>query len=126
MMSIALEISRDKISKDGNFLPFGLVLETTGKVSIFETEGSSEQAEAHIVEKFRSLAVDNKILGSAVCFDVRVLPPGENVKMNAIKIVLESRGVKPMHGFQLYGFNHEGKLVFAELEVQEDKSLVFV
>lgn len=77
------------LAKEGEFIPFGVSMEIDGKVALVGGDvGSEHPASVDVIEllqsTFRKLALDGEIRAAGVCMDVRVVPPGQSDKSDAI------------------------------------------
>jgi len=75
---------------------------------------------------FRDQASQGKIRAAGICFDVRVLPPGQVDKTDAIQLALEREGGDAVDVFVPYAELPDGKFTYGELFVCERIPTLFV
>ena len=127
LMSTVLGIAREKINTQESFFPFSGVTKYNGKISILDTvQIDAEIAKKTLIVQCQNLAFKNEICAAAICVDSQVIITGESVPINAIHLILETKYATPMHGFQFYEKQPSGQYLFTQLEVQKEKSIIFL
>ncbi len=94
LMNDLLPLAERLLAEHGEFYPFGATIACDGRhVSIGAKTESDRPLSKELIdimtEAFRTDASDGKIRAAAMCFDVRVVPPGQVDKTDAIQLALE-------------------------------------
>ncbi len=94
LLNTLLPFAQEALKKRGAFLPFGASMSADGSISLaagYATDQGKNPAEivALLVDGLRSHASAGEIKASGICFDVKVVPPGQRDKVDAIETSLE-------------------------------------
>jgi hypothetical protein len=96
LMNDLLPFAKRMLSDHGEFLPFGGVMETSGKI-IWQgaTTGEDHSPSKDLIEILRNAHIEaaqaGTIRASAIVYDVLIVPPGREVKQDAISVELDHR-----------------------------------
>jgi hypothetical protein len=85
------------LAEHGEFYPFGGSIAAAGKHVSVGAKGSSDRPKSQelidiMTNAFRSQASEGRIRAAGICFDVRIVPPGQVDKRDAIQLALEREG----------------------------------
>jgi hypothetical protein len=80
----------------------------------------------HHDNEFRSQASEGKIRAAGICFDVRIVPPGQVDKTDAIQLALERKGGDAVDVFVPYAQLPDGGVYLWELFACERAPTFFV
>jgi hypothetical protein len=94
-------------------------------------KGSSERPQSQelidiMTNEFRSQASEGKIRAAGICFDIRVVPPGQVDKTDAIQLALEREGGDAVGVFVPYAQLPDGAFTYGELFACERTPTLFV
>ena len=111
--------------------PFGESIAADGRYVSVGAKGSSDHPKSQelidiMTNAFRDQASQGKIRAAGICFDVRVLPPGQVDKTDAIQLALEREGGDAVDVFVPYAELPDGKFTYGELFVCERIPTLFV
>jgi len=81
------------LAKEGEFIPFGVSMDDAGEITLVSGDvGSEHPASKNVIKvlqsSFHDSARKGKIKAAGVCMDVRIIPPGEERKTDAICVRL--------------------------------------
>lgn len=79
-----------------------------------------------MTDAFRGQASEAKIRAAGICFDVRIVPPGQVDKTDAIQLALEREGGDAVDVFVPYAQLPDGEFTYGELFACERTPTVFV
>jgi hypothetical protein len=119
-----LELARERITMEGGFSPFAVLL-VDNNYHIVETHDRNSTGFDGIIYLIKEKQKEINIEAFICCVDGIVISSGKSVQINAIELILENR-TQSISGYQLYGKNFDGKLVFAPLEAEEVEFMVFI
>jgi hypothetical protein len=93
LFNAALRFARRMLGEFGEFRPFGVSMGRDGRVAVVAGEGGGQcPLPSEVVQllqsMFRAEAADGKLRAAGVCADVRVVPPGDSCKSEAICVRL--------------------------------------
>jgi hypothetical protein len=96
LMDEALPLAERMLREHGEFYPYGLTLDMTGKVAhLGATDGTERPASAPLIKlltaQFEDGAKAGKYRATALVYDVRVLDPSKGAKSDAIAVALDHR-----------------------------------
>lgn len=96
LLDATLTFAEKMLSKYGEFFPFGATMSVDGKVALVAGATDDERpASAEVISLleggFRADALAGKLKATALAFDVRVVPPRETEKTDAIAVKLDHR-----------------------------------
>lgn len=89
----ALSFAEKMLSQEGEFIPFGVSMDNAGQITLVSGDvGSEHPASKDVIQllqsSFHDSAREGEIKAAGVCMDVRIVPPGENKKTDAICVRL--------------------------------------
>jgi len=93
-MNPLLGFAQQMLAKRGSFLPFGASLTSDGEIVMATAFIRMEVSDPVtmidlIVRGFQEVAGNGKIRATGVCLDMRIVPPNETEKIDAICVKLE-------------------------------------
>jgi hypothetical protein len=123
-------VAAEMVARKGEFHPFGASMDPDGKlgnVAALATDDHPKSAQllAQLKASFRSAAKSNKIVASALVYDIRVTPPGKQDKTDAIAIDLDHRDGVSLTMICPYRIDADHQLIFGELLVQPGNHEIF-
>src|SRR5262245_16023188 len=100
LLNALIPFAQDMLKKHGEFFPFGAAVNSEGEIELAQADDGTEQPESTelidmLQQGFREEAERGAIRASAICMDVRIVPPGETEKSDAISLHLEHRDDEP-------------------------------
>jgi hypothetical protein len=121
LLNYGMDLARKRIQDDGFINPFGIAIDENDEYQMIETLGQEHTGLEGLIDSFKE---KKDVKAAFCCVDSKTTPSGETVQMKAIEIVLESAN-QCLHGYQFYGLNLDGELVFAPLDVKVSEALIF-
>ncbi len=96
LMNEALPPAEKMLKEHGEFYPYGLTLDMTGKVThVGATDGAERPASAPLIRlrtaQFEDGAKAGKYRATALIYDVRALDPSMGAKSDAIAVAFDHR-----------------------------------
>jgi hypothetical protein len=126
-----LPLAERMLSEHGEFYPFGGSITPDGRHISVGAKSSSDRPKSHesidiMTNAFRSQASEGKIRAAGICFDVRIVPPGQVDKTNAIQLALEREGGDAVDVFVPYAQLPDGEFSYGELFASERAPTMFL
>jgi hypothetical protein len=123
-------VAAEMLARQGEFHPFGASLDSGGKLGSVaavsaDDHPKSAQLLAQLKASFRGAAGANKIVASALAYNIRVAPPGQTEKTDAIAIDLDHRDGVSLTMICPYQLGPDRQPVFGALLVQEGNHEIF-
>ena len=108
------------LSKRGEFFPFGSTMSTDGKVEAHAAYDGDEQPPSQqlidlLTQGFRQQAAAGKIRAAAICSDVRIIPPGQWEKTDAICVSAEHQNGESADVYLPYKKGWIGKISYGQI-----------
>jgi len=131
LLNDLLPFAERMLAEQGEFYPFGCSITPDGRHISVGAKGSSDHPKSqeliHIMtSEFRDQASEKKIRAAGICFDVRVVPPGQVDKSDAIQLALEREDGDAVDMFVPYAQLPDGKFTYGELFACERTPTLFV
>ena len=131
LLNDLLPFAERMLTEFGEFLPFGGKITPDGEHISVGARGSSERSKSKeligiMTDTFRSEAAEGKIRAAGICFDVRVVPPGQIDKTDAIQLALEREGGDSVDVFVPYAVLPDRQVTYGELFASERTPTMFV
>jgi hypothetical protein len=131
LLNALLPFAQQMLVKNGEFYPFGASIGFDGKISSnVASEGDEQPPSQEIIdaltEIFRKSATNSEIKAAGICFNVRVVPPEQTEKADAICVSLEHIEGDSIELFLPYKKNWLGKVNYGELFATERMPRFFV
>jgi len=131
LLNDLLSFAERMLSENGEFYPFGGSITPDGRHISVGAKGSSDHPKSQelidiMTHEFRSQASEGKIRAAGICFDVRVVPPGQIDKTDAIQLALERKGGDAVNLFVPYEQLPDGTFTYGELFACECAPTLFV
>jgi hypothetical protein len=120
LLNALLPFAKQQLSKRGVFLPFGASMSTDGAISLAmgysEEQTATAQGLIALLEAgFANSASEGVVRAVGLCMDVRVVPPGETGKTDAICCSLEHASGETRNVFIPYRKGLFGRLTYGAL-----------
>ena len=130
LLDALLPFAQEMLAKHGEFYPFGAAVETDGEISAQAAQPDDEDANAPefiemLVTGLRAEAARGAIRAAGICYDARVVPPGETEKTDAIACRLEHQNGEAVVTFLPYRKGLLGRYKYAELFATEGDRTIF-
>jgi hypothetical protein len=131
LLNALLSFAKSQVSKHGSFLPFGATLTTDGEIRLAAAHfGDDELPDANalidlLIGGFKKEVVAGAIRAAGTCVDVRVVPPGQSDKTDAICAQLEHVTGQCAEVFLPYKKGLLGRTKFGDLFAVAGNSRVF-
>ena len=119
------------LREQGEFYPFGGSITSDGRHISVGAKGSSDRPDAQelieiMTSAFRREAAQGSIRAAGICFDVRVVPPGQVDKTDAIELSLEREGGDAVEVFIPYASLPGGEITYGQIFATERTPTMFV
>ena len=127
-----LPLAKKMLAEEGEFHPYGGFIRATGEiVHIAASDAGTDCPRAadlidFMKRDFKKRAMANEIVAAAIVFDVRVSPPGEIEKSDAIQVNVEHSGSYCAEVFFPYWGSRDGELSFGNPFAQAGTRSLFV
>jgi hypothetical protein len=131
LLNDLLPFAERMLAEYGEFYPFGSSITSDGQHISVGAKASSDHPKSQelidmMTNEFRSQASKAKIRAAGICFDVRVVPPGQVDKTDAIQLALERKGGDAVNVFVPYAQLPDGEFTYGELFACERTPTLFV
>ena len=131
LLNDLLPFAERMLSEHGEFYPFGGSITADGRHISVGAKNSSDHPKSQelidiMTHEFRSQASEGKIRAAGICFDVRVVPPGQIDKTDAIQLALERKGGDAVDVFVPYAQLPDRTFTYDELFACERTPTLFV
>ena len=129
LMNEALPLAERMLREHGEFYPYGLTIDATGKIAhAAASDGAERPKSAPLIQlltaQFQDGAKSGKYRATALVYDVRVVDPSTGLKSDAIAVALDHRENYSVVVFIPYTLN-QGKYVPGKLFAQKGEGRVF-
>jgi len=117
LFTAALSFAETMLAKEGEFIPFGVSMDNEGEVTLVSGDvGSEHPASKDVIQllqsSFHDSAREDRIRAAGVCMDVRVVPPGEEKKTDAVCVRLAHISGEAVEVFVPYAEQSRHKYVY--------------
>jgi hypothetical protein len=131
LMNDLLPLAERLLVEQSEFYPFGGSIASDGKhISVGAKTDSDRPKSKELIGimtiEFRRQASEAKIRAAGICFDVRVVPPGQVDKTNAIQLALEREAGDAVNVFVPYAQLPDGAFTYGEMFASERTPEFFV
>lgn len=128
LLNDLLAFAERMLREQGEFYPFGGSITADGERISVGAKGSSDHPPSRelieiMTDAFRRQAAEGKIRAAGICFDVRVVPPGQPDKTDAIELSLEREGDDAVEVCSLFAAGRRG-LLWRDVRVDRDTNNV--
>jgi hypothetical protein len=94
LLSFMLPFAEQMLNKNEGFHPFAAVLTDGGTIEPITDVPSDDRPDptellAHLADAARRRAAEGNVRACAFCADVKVVPPGRDAEVDAVRVVLE-------------------------------------
>jgi hypothetical protein len=125
-----LSFAERMLSERGEFYPFGESITPAGKHVAVGAKGESDMPPSKelidiMTTSFRGQALEGRIRAAGICYDVRVVPPGQVDKSDAIQMSLERQG-EAVDVFVPYAQLPDGAFTYGEMFASQRRPEFFV
>jgi hypothetical protein len=130
LMNDLLPLAERLLDEHEEFYPFGASIASDGKHISVGAKGESDHPKSKelidmMAESFRCQASGGQIRAAGICFDVRVVPPGQVDKTDAIQLALEREG-EAVDVFIPYAQLPDGKFTYGDMFASKRTAEFFV
>lgn len=119
LLGAVLPFAQQMLEKHGGFHPFGGTLSESGEIA--HTAGWTGEEHPHSLDvidllkrRFREGAKVRQYRATALVFDIRTIPPGKQVKQDAIAVALDHRDKYSVSVIFPYSLGSGGRLLIEE------------
>jgi hypothetical protein len=131
LLNELLPFAERMLREQGEFYPFGGSITPDGKHISVGAKGSCDQPPSReiidiMTDAFRRQAAEGKIRAAGICFDVRVVPPGQVDKTDAIELCLERAGGDAVEVFVPYALLPNGEITYGDMFASTRTPTMFV
>jgi hypothetical protein len=125
-----LPFAQRMLAEQSEFYPFGGSIASDGKHISVGAKGESDRPKSKelidiMTAEFRDQAAGGRIRAAGICFDVRVVPPGQIDKTDAIQLALE-RENESVDVFIPYAQLPDGTFTYGEMFASQRTPTLFV
>lgn len=129
LFNAALSFAETMLAKEGEFIPFGVSMDNEGEVTLASGDvGSEHPASQDVIQllqtSFRDSASEGGIRAAGVCLDVRIVPPGEEKKTDAICVRLAHISGEAVEVFVPYAEQNPRKYVYGNTFASQGSEFV--
>lgn len=119
LFQAAVTFAETMLAKEGEFIPFGVLMDTYGKVALVAGDvGSERPISADVIallqSSFMESAAKGAIRAAGICLDIRTVPPGQDTKSDAICVRLAHVSSEAVEVFVPYAEHQPGIYVYGE------------
>jgi len=130
LLEMAVSAAQQMLSKYGEFFPFGVSIDNDGKpamnmADIGEEQPESEAVIAFLKEAFGKNAKEGSIRATGICLDVRVCPPEQSEKTDAIQVQLEHQDGEAIDAYLPYRKNFLKRYKYGQVFACEGEACIF-
>ncbi len=131
LLNVLLPFAKKMLAEHGSFHPFGAVMESDGSPRMVgaKVEGNDFPAAVDLIQileaEFHKNATEGTIKASGICFDVRVIPPGEQEKTDAIQLRFEHAGGEALSAFLPYKKGAAEGMIYGEMYIERELRTIF-
>lgn len=120
LLNAVVPIAQQMLSKHGEFYPFGSIVTADGKAEVFAAyEGDDQPPSQQLIDSLtqilREKAAAGTIRAAAICYDARIVPPGQSAKTDAICLSAEHQNGEGSDLYLPYKKGWFGKISYGEL-----------
>jgi len=117
LFGAATEFAELMLRTEGEFIPFGVSMATDGSVAMVGGDVGSEHPRSVDVISLLQLNFLEQLLAgtiraAGICLDVRVIPPGQDVKSDAISVRLAHSSGEALEVFVPYAGSVDAGFTF--------------
>ena len=129
LMTAALPFAQQMLKKDGEFFPYGMVLQRSGEITSLAAYDGRERPPSNDVikllkERFLSGAKSGEYRATALVFDVRILLQSTGLKSDAIAVSLNHKNNYSVMVYFPYELKN-GALIFGNAFAEKGESDIF-
>lgn len=130
LLNELLPLAQELLATNGEFFPFGGYVDSGGGVAHVAGWTGEEQPPARdviemMVGGLREQVDKRELRATAICCDVRTVPPGQTEKVDAICVRLEHINGEAVEVFQPYRRVETGEFEYGELFAAKGEQVVF-
>jgi hypothetical protein len=130
LLNATLPFAQKMLVERGEFYPFGATMKADGKIDLTAGYTGVEFPESQelidlLLGGYRAQAAKKELMATALCFDVRTIPPGETEKSDAICVRLEHLDGEAVDVLMPYQKDRDGNLTWGELFAARSPGGVF-
>jgi hypothetical protein len=129
LLEVVLPFAQEMLAKHGEFYPFAATMTPQGQIGLTEGYTGEERPNSQelvdlLVGAFQAQAAKNELRATAICLDVRTIPPGETEKVDAICARLDHSDGESLQVFLPYSKDPSGEISYGKLfAVQGDQDI---
>ena len=122
--------AQDLLAEHGEFYPFGASMTPQGDITLAGGHTGQEQPASQAVidlleAGFRPRAARGEVRAAGICSNVRVVPPGGSVAVDALHAHLERTGGESVDVFLPYRRDTSGGIEYLDLFAQPGTRKIF-
>jgi hypothetical protein len=131
LLNDLIPFAQRMLGEYGEFLPFGAWMALDGSITSVGADSGNEHPKSQeiislLVDGFRQQVVNGQIKAVGICFDVRVVPPGQSEKTDAIQVNLEHMSGIAVEIFLPYEVGKSGEVVYGDLFACQGTQQIFI
>lgn len=126
-----LPLAKRFLAEFGEFYPFASSMAPDGKItsrgaSTGDDHPKSQELINIFTDAFRQLAAEGSLRAAGICFDVRITPPGQADKSDAIQCALEHESGEAANVYVPYTKQGEGEFMYGQVFASRRAPTFFV
>lgn len=120
LLNALLPLAKQLLAKRGEFFPFGARMKSNGQIDMVGAYDGREHPPSQplidlLTDDFRQEADAGEIRAAGICYDVRMTPPGQAKKSDAICVSLEHHSGEGVDVLLPYRKPPFGRMQYGEL-----------
>jgi hypothetical protein len=120
LLNTMLPFAQQMLAKHGEFFPFGSSMTAEGEISINAADTGDEQPPSQqlidlLTKAYQKQAEARQLRAAGICYDARVVPPGETEKSDAVCACLEHQSGEAADVYVPYRKGCFGRIRYGKL-----------
>jgi hypothetical protein len=129
LLAAVLPLAEKFLTEHGEFCPFGATLDTEGRQALAAAHDGTERPPSQSLiellrDGYREGAKSQRLVATALAYDVLVVPPGGTSKTDAVAVELDHRGDYSVVVFVPYVIS-AGQVAFGEAFTNAGEHAIF-
>ena len=130
LLKAAVPFGEQMLKNHGEFFPYGATMGIDEKITcVGGYTGDERQKSDEVIkllkDSYRREGAAGKIMACALVFDVRIIPPGQSEKTDAIQVNLDHRDGMSVTMFYPYRIGSDKQVTFSQPFAQKGNEEIF-
>jgi len=131
LLNDLLPFAKRMLAEEGEFYPFAASMSIDGEITSRGASTGSEHPKSQelidiLTAALQRLASEGSIRAAGICFDVRIIPPGQVDKTDAVQLGLEREGGDAADVFVPYAKLANGEFAYGQMFASRRNPTFFV